>query len=199
MFIYCNNCPIIQIDISGNYPAYQGEIHKRVQEEICIRALELSNVFIDQEVQVFFSQPVHYSKHEGGAQYGYADLYCPATGEIWEVKPSNWNLGYAKLQLADYINGTLGRYPYESLNSHAGENHSFLSGEFLFQSKNGKTFDVEYSYKEDGIIYYKYSEHKRNQQVQPSAQNSSVLSFILSALIAGMFLFATGGAYAPQF
>ena len=133
LFAYCWNSPINLVDQDGSWP---GKYHYQVQRDIIERYPDLVG-----EVPI--------TRLTGSA--GRVDLYCPLTGECWEIKPAKY-YALGMDQLMDYIYGTWD----EKYGNERKIRGGYIAGNtFMFEGKM-----VSYSYAGYGVIIYSVSEPK---------------------------------------
>ena len=148
MFAYCNNGPVVSCDPDGDarvllwyflflYSEF-GYIHLQVQLHILATH---PNTYL-MEVGV----------NKANGKYGRADIFCPGTGEVWEVK-SRGCAGLALGQAEGYVGGTT--CVTEQKVSELGKGGAF-SGSFVINYLD-QSYEVVYSTPEPGVIIYDVS------------------------------------------
>ncbi len=148
MFAYCNNNVVNLVDPMGDDPwwmiPYWGYIHRMVQLKIQSVALSQNRLLIIEQEIIF---PEGFS--------GRADIYDPATNEIWEVKSSGPASLEAPLQLALYCTGDI-----------KGSTIDLRPGEQMFCGIfDVGEFRVAYWSTAPGIILYKYWRREIKEEV----------------------------------
>ena len=133
-----------------------------------------------------------FSDSKGAHSYGFCDIYCLRTGEIWEVK--RFGGGYscsvnaASKQLERYVSGELVHHPGVKLDI-GGKQTAIAPDEFYVSDNDGSGYySIAYWDNGNGIIYYDY-------YYIPSAEE--VLGTAIVAIVAGVFVYAAmccGGA-----
>lgn len=122
--------------------------------------------------------------------YGFCDLYCPSTGEIWEVKrygnSYTCSKSYAKQQLNNYINnGSLQHYDQKGNYIVGGA--GIMGGSFWkYDQLNGDVYRIKYWNAGDGLIYYDYYCTTRKQAYQAAVSAVTIVAafVVISAFAA---------------
>ena len=177
MFAYCLNCPTYSSDPTGErvqiWPILfdehvPGFIHKAVQAHIIATGIFMDELYLS------------------GA--GYADIYDPETGEIWEIKHGgstaamqNTRINEAMIQIDRYLNNPA------NIALKQGRAGTF-TGAFILNC-NKTSYCVTYNTPEPGVILYFVREMKSYEPAasyayHPVSEKNKRTSALLPAMLA---------------
>jgi RHS repeat-associated protein len=189
LYVYAMDSPIVYYDPLGEKLIWRGEVHNWVSKDI-----DKNNGRITRERWVTYPNPD--SQGIPTVLLGRVDLVDRYNGNIWEIKPAQWDHAAAVRQLQGYSNGTLMnkqlRQTVPSLNPYSGipKVDGYILNGTIVKTRNEiegvVTYTVNYNYTANGIINYHYTE-----SVQPYKISAEVLGLGLLAL--GLFYLLYSG------
>jgi len=188
MFAYCGNNPIIYSDPTGArrtiwFQLFEdhdpGYIHRAVQTDILAK---------------YNASAVIFSSEYYMPGIGRADIVCPQTGEMWEIKHGG-SSDVAYSQGISSADEQLNRYILNGAPFEKGRANAF-SGTFVIR-QNDTNYFVTYSTPQQGVILYSVMEASNPQNVADYIYSPHTLYPQRNALM-GIIAFAfVGGLLSP--